>query len=367
MTPTARTPRTWAIPLAAGLAVASAAVAQPAPDVAAWLAANTDLRPAQVVIAGPDHIYSLEPLGPPTAAGEVVVLVRTESVAAVNGFASWDAHLLFDCVGSRMREIRSAAYPGRNRTGSPKVEDPGDGWTKPRSPEPSAKLLAAACDAGFKWPLRVAEARVAAPSQPLPLPPPAATPALVLTAQAYAVQIARGPSEEGARRALQAARKALGPAGRELTDSTEVTTVGAARRYTVRLAGFRDQAAANEACRTLTAAGQDCFPWQEGTDAPAAPATAPAPPAKPSGFAVQVARGPSEEGAQKALKAARQALGASAAKLTATAELSFVGPRRRYTALLSGFPSADEAARACATLTAAGQTCFTLKAGDQSG
>ena len=357
----ARNLRTWATSLAATLLAASATAAPATPEIAAWLAANTDMRPAQVVIAGPEHVYSLEPLGPPTSAGEVVVLVRTESVTAVNGFASWDAHLLFDCAGGRMREIRSAAYPGRNRQGSPKVEEASAGWTKPQGP--SARLLAAACDRDFAWPLRIADARPPAPPQPLALPPPSATPALVLSAKTYAVQIARGPSAAGARLALQAARKTLGPASRELTDTTEVTTLGKARRYTVRLIGFSDPAAAAAACRKLIEAKQECFPWQETADAPA-PAAEPAPPARPSGYAVQIARGPSEEGAQKALKAARKALGASAEKLTATAELSHVGPRRRYTALLSGFPSAAEAARACATLTAAGQTCFTLKATD---
>jgi len=353
--------RTWAMSMAATLAVASAAAAPATPEIAAWLAANTDMRAAQVVIAGPDHVYTLEPLSPPTSAGEVIVLVRTEAIgkdwSAANGSASWDAHLLFDCRNDRMREIRSAAYPGRNRQGSPKIEDARDGWTKPDAPEPAARLLAAACDPDFAWPLRTATTAARTPTPPPSLPSP-----LVLSAQTYAVQIARGPSAEGAQKALKAARKTLGPLSRELTDTTEVTSLGKARRYTVRLAGFRDAAAAAEACRKLVEAKQECFPWQETAEAPAA--AEPPPPAKPSGYAVQIARGPSEEGAQKALKAARKTLGASGEKLIATAELSHVGSRRRYTALLSGFPSAADAARACATLTAAGQTCFALKASD---
>jgi hypothetical protein len=359
-----RTLRTWAISMAATLAAAAAAAAPATPEVGAWLAANTDMRAAQVVIAGPDHVYTLEPLSPPTSAGEVIVLVRAEALgrdwSAANGSASWDAHLLFDCRNDRMREIRSAAYPGRNRQGSPRIEDARDGWTKPQAPEPAARLLAAACDPDFAWPLRTAAAAAVRPAIPPP-PPTPSLPPLVLSAQTYAVQIARGPSAAGAQVALKAARKTLGPLSRELTDTTEVTSLGKARRYTVRLAGFRDAAAAAEACRKLVEAKQECFPWKETAELPAAAEPAP-PPAKPSGYAVQIARGPSEEGAQKALKAARKALGASAEKLIATAELSHVGARRRYTALLSGFPSAVEAARACATLTAAGQTCFTLRA-----
>lgn len=363
-----RSLQTWAMALAAGFVAAPAAAALSKPEVAAWLAANTDMTAAQVVIAGPDSVYSLEPLGPPTSAGEVVVLVRAETIARdTNRFASWDAHLLFDCFGGRVRAIRSAAYPRPNRKGAPKAEAASDDWTKPQAPEPAAQLLAAACDPAFAWPLRTAEAPaptpVLVPLPPTPLPPPRSAPQTIsppAPGPTYAVQIARGPSQEGAQRALKAARKTLGPLGRELTDTTEVTSLGKHQRYTVRLAGFRDGAAAAEACRKLVEAGQECFPWQETADAPAA--AEPAPPARPSGYAVQIARGPSEEGAHKALKAARKALGASGEKLAATAELSHVGSRRRYTALLSGFPSAAEAARACATLTAAGQTCFTVRA-----
>jgi hypothetical protein len=44
-----------------------------------------------------------------------------------------------------------------------------------------------------------------------------------------------------------------------------------------------------------------------------------------------------------------------------------VGSRRRYTALLSGFPSAADAERACATLTKAGQACFATRQDDDAG
>ena len=315
----------WA---AALLAAPALAAAPPSPDLAAWLARNTDLVPSQVVIAGPDNIYSLEPLGPRSAAGEALALVRTEPLAddwgKAHGFQSWDANLLIDCAGHRLKVIRSASYPERNRQGAPTAGGSDNDWITPMAGDPAVNLVAAACDPAFAWPLRVAAGpaptppklaaappapavivearpvvRVIAEARPFPaLPglepkPPAAPPivetrpvvrmiaeaqpfpalpaiapkpATVVAAPAalppsdpHFVQLARGPSEEGARRALEKARKVLGPLAAGLTDSTETTELGRHHRYTARLQGFPTAAAAEAACGKLTAAGQSCF------------------------------------------------------------------------------------------------------------
>jgi hypothetical protein len=483
--------------IAAALFVAPsavAAVAPVAPDPAQWVAQNTDIAAEQVVIAGPETVFSLQTLGPPAATGEVIALVRTESVAAqwgaAHGFRSWDAHMLFDCSHRRMRVIRSATYPEPNRGGAPKNEvRAADDWLVPQPQEPAAKLLAAACDASYAWPLRAskvaaapapAEARpgplkpapptvvtmaapqpqpstpaplkpappavvamAAPPTQPQsapaplkPVPPvvvataappsPQSTPAplkpappavvamaapppspqsapapLAVAPQPkpaealspsgseagrLAVQLAHGPSEPGAARALRKARKLLGPAAVGLTDVTEESAVGQRRRYTALLSGFASADAAREACAVLVRAGRGCVvrrladaaqPAQPMADkqanpAPVAPtATAPAPPpqhdqaqAGETGYRVQLARGPSEEGARRVLKKARKLLGAGADGLADVTEESRVGRRRRYTALLSGFPSAEAAREACAALTRAGQDCQPRHAAD---
>jgi hypothetical protein len=372
--------RVLPVAAAAALACPLAAAANAAPpETAAWLAAHTDLNPAQVVIAGPDHVYTLEVLGQPTPSGEVVALVRAETVdktlSAKNGFASWDAHLLFDCPGGRLRTLRSAVYPRQNRKGVPRTEATIGGWSRPEAPEPAARLFAAACDGAFEWPFRVAAASPPAAAPPAPPvlarpvlavapqpqiqpPTPSRTPpATTAVALPYAVQLGRGPSEEGARRALKAARKVLGDAAAALADATEVDTLTGVRRYTVRLTGFVDEGAAKGACRTLLQAGQDCFPWQ------APPPPAPPVPGAPL-YAIQVAHGPSEEGAQRALKAARKVLGSAAAGLTGAMRFSQVPAGDRYTAVLGGFRSAEEASRACAALIRAGQTCFALRQDD---
>ena len=159
--------------LAAALAVAPAA-ASAEPDLAGWVAANTDLPAAQIAFVGPTHVYSLEPLGARTPAGEVIALVRTEPLAgdAAQGVRSWDAHLLFDCPNGRLRQIRGATYPGRNRKGAPRPEPVREGWASPGPDEPAARLLAAACDPAFVWALRSTGMRLAT----LRLPPPPVRP-----------------------------------------------------------------------------------------------------------------------------------------------------------------------------------------------
>ncbi len=362
-------PRTGAVALAFALAATPALATAPA-DLPAWLAANTDIPAAQVVIPGPEHVYSLEPLGARTPAGEVIALVRAEPLAAdwgaSRGFQSWDAHILFDCAAGRLRQIRAATYPRGNRKGSPRSEPAAADWTTPAADQPAARLLAAACDPAFVWALRqprtpppVALAAAPPPQAPPPAaPPPAAPPAV----KGYALQLARGSSQEGALRALRAARKTLGPLARDLADTTEVTAMPAGPRYTTRLAGFPDLAAAQSACNTLRKAGQDCFPWQPGAEPPAPPLAA----AAPSGFVVQLAQGPSEDGAQRALRAARKALEPAGRRLTAVTQTTQVGDQPVYIALLGGFQTAGEAARACAALTRAGQSCFARPADDNA-
>lgn len=168
--------------LAAALWVAPAFAAAPPVALAAWVSANTDLPLSQVAIAGADNVYSVEPLGPRLPTGEVLALVRTEAVSAgwraAHQFLSWDAHLLFDCQGGRVRVLRSASYSEHNRRGTAKPDERGDAWFTPDKDTPAVKLLAAACDAKFDWPLRS--------TAPPPTPPSPPAPALAPTIQAAA-------------------------------------------------------------------------------------------------------------------------------------------------------------------------------------
>lgn len=270
-----RLPRICAALVAAGLCAAPAGAA-PA-DLAAWVAANTDLPVPRVAIAGPEHVYSVEPLGPPTTTGEVIALVRSERLgdhpAAASGPQSWEAHLLFDCGATRMRQIRSVTWPSRNRQGRPTVQPPREGWIVPEQGQPAMQLLTAACDTAYAWPLRqAAGAPAPTPAGVTPeyLPdlrparaalPPAvlATPAPAPGPSRNAVQVARGPSSEGASRALAQARRTLGPLAEGVTGETELSHVGSKRRYTAVLAGFPTPDAAEAACARLAAAGQSCF------------------------------------------------------------------------------------------------------------
>ena len=156
--------------------------------IAAWVAKTADMPAAQVAIAGPQNVYSVEPLGPPAATGEVIARVRTEAVdadwSAAHNLQSWEAHALFDCAGKRMRIVRSASYAKRNLQGEAKVDDLGGSWFAPQPAEPAAVLLAAACDRNFVWPLRAA-------AQPPPASPPAGA---LVTAKIEASEAAVAPT-----------------------------------------------------------------------------------------------------------------------------------------------------------------------------
>jgi hypothetical protein len=167
--------------LAMLVAVLSAAPALAAPsqglDLASWVSRNTDLAVSQIAIAGADNVYSLEPLGPRTSAGEVLAFVRTEAVTpgwrATHRFQSWDAHMLFDCGGGRVRVLRSASYLEPRQQGPARANDLGEAWFSPEADTPAATLLAAACDASFAWPLR---------APPAPMPSTSRAEASVVTA-----------------------------------------------------------------------------------------------------------------------------------------------------------------------------------------
>lgn len=156
----------WAAP---ALAAPSATL-----ELAAWVRSNTDLPVSQIAITGPDNVYSLEQLGPRLPTGEVLALVRTEAVnpdwGDTHQFQSWDAHMLMDCEGGRVRVLRSASYPERDRQGPAKSDERSDVWFTPEAKTPAAILLAAACDPGFHWPLRADPA--AEPPKATPLAGP---------------------------------------------------------------------------------------------------------------------------------------------------------------------------------------------------
>ena len=291
--------------------------------LAAWVSQTTDLMPSQIAVVGPENVYSLEPLGPPSPTGEVIVLVRTEAYdngwGRAHGFQSWEANLLIDCKRGRLKVIRSASYPDRNRQGRPVVGSPDADWSTPKPSEPDSRLVAAACDAAFAWPLRGAPlpAKVSSPhkstdvaaASPLPrvvelppLPPPAekaaaksdkpdaktddkaddkaapiqqvvdiapeaaapsaSPPGAVAAAkpgERYFLQITRGPSEAAARKALDKARETLGPLAEGLTVRLDMTDISGRKRFTARLEGLASAQAAEDACSKLVKAKQSCF------------------------------------------------------------------------------------------------------------
>jgi hypothetical protein len=206
------------------------------------------------------------------------------------------------------------------------------------------------------------------PVEPIePKPPPSAN-----AGPQYSLQIVRGPSEASARKMAAVARSTLGAQGASLAETVlESRSRHGRRRYTAFLDGFPTASAAEAACETLRAAKQDCVvrvaaasPSQAPTQpsaadtSPAQPSADQTKPAAPGTYFIQLSRGPSEEGAHRAIAKARKTLGALADGLTDSTEFTQLGRRRRYSARLVDFPTASAAETACRKLTDAGQTCF---------
>jgi hypothetical protein len=232
-------------------------------------------------------------MGPRLPTGEVIALVRAESTTsswvAERGYESWDAHLLFDCANARAHVIRSATYTEHNREGRAFSETPGSGWTSPDPGQPLGQLMRAACDPSFRWPLRSLSSFPAHPldreakvqpvdleigAEPEPEPAPSSRPSPATSD--FSVQVAQGPWLAGAKRALAAAIQALGPDAEGLKATTDEVDLGDKQVYAARLDGFATAELAQDICRALAGAGQDCF-----VRTSAAPAAPPPPPESP--------------------------------------------------------------------------------------
>jgi hypothetical protein len=278
--------------LAALLSAAPALAAPAGMDLVRWIAAHTNLPVAQIAVVKPGLVYSLEPLGPSLPTGEVIALVRAESTTsswvAERGYESWDAHLLFDCANARAHVIRSATYAEHNREGRAFSETPGSGWTSPDPSQPLGQLMRAACDPTFRWPLRSLSSFPAQPLereakvQPVDLeiaaePEPAPAPQPSSATSDFGIQVAQSPWLAGAKRALAAAIRALGPDAESLKATTEQVDHGDKQLYVARLDGFATAEMAQDSCRALANVGQDCF-----VRTSAALAVVPPPPESPN-------------------------------------------------------------------------------------
>lgn len=209
---------------------------------------------AQSVVQAPEQVFTVEAVGGRTATGEVVAHVRAEPTseawAATHGFASWEAHFLIDCRQARLRQIRGATYPDRNLKGPPTPDKVKDGWLAPEPGQPGLQILGEACKPAAPR-ASAAELMLATAAKAVVAPPPPSD-------RTYDLHLARGPSEEGARRALTKATKSLADIAR-LSPRLDTDRVADGRRYIAVISGFQDGAAAWSACERLRAQGQTCY------------------------------------------------------------------------------------------------------------
>ena len=179
--------------------VAGAAVATPSlppfpasettPQIGRWLATQTDLPPASVVLVGPGYVFAYvapDPAGEP--GGLVWKEVREEvtDLAMANRLSgrSATATLAFDCARDSATASNVVVYAGNSLKGEPARSMPASDWLVANPGLYLMDLARAACHPGFRGPF--AEAANYASSAPAA--PPSPTPAM-----RGSVAQARGP------------------------------------------------------------------------------------------------------------------------------------------------------------------------------
>ncbi|HEX4180219.1 MAG TPA: SPOR domain-containing protein [Caulobacteraceae bacterium] len=150
------------------------------PQIGRWLAGQTDLAPASVVLVGPGYVFSYVTPDPPSESGGLVWKQAREEVTNVimasrlNG-RSATATLAFDCAHNSATASNVVIYAGNNLKGDEGRAMPASDWLVANPGLYLMDLAKAACDRGFHGPYATSASLASA--APVAAPPLRATPA----------------------------------------------------------------------------------------------------------------------------------------------------------------------------------------------
>jgi hypothetical protein len=259
--------------------------------VAAWLARNTSIAPAQVVSVGDEYIVAvlssrpLDPANPRLLRLEMRAEMTDPDSEAAEQLRSLSATLDVNCADHTSRFVEVRTFAGANLTGDQRTIHPTEGWTANPRGSYFENIDTAVCTSGAPRPLMVA---AAAPQSAPAVTPPAAKAPLALRpalgvdtppkpAPARApdpappvhpaapsrtggeAQIAAAASEAQAQAALDQLRRASPAAMNGLSTRIERIERGGKAYYRALVFGFAPPASAAAFCRQLTAAGHACI------------------------------------------------------------------------------------------------------------
>ena len=236
--------------------------------LAAWLKAETRLKPDQVVVAGPDSLFAIEVRpNPPSVANGRSIRLRQEVVrpafVAVLGGRSAALDLDVDCAGRRVMRQGFDVYAAPNLAGAAQKLGGDSHWTKAEAGTALEAVIDGACDPLAPRPFDALKPQLAAaaPSAIEAEPREAATAAglrgAVGASPNLVAELGDYPSVEAAEAAWRDAA-AQAPQMADRSPRLEMESVGATTSYRALIDGFSGRAEAEALCRTLVKAGKTC-------------------------------------------------------------------------------------------------------------
>jgi hypothetical protein len=255
-------------------AAASPAVTYPAglerDQVAAWLRAETDIAPSEVIAISPSAVISIasaeRTADPPPYRVTLHAEALSRGVASENGLVSWQMTLEADCAGRRVKSGETKGHARRNLQGEARPLRSVDiGW---RPPPPGTSLESAwraVCDPGFVRPLFAAAPVIEtrSPSRASPDRREASTSAHhragAPTDRGIFVQVVAASTADEATEVLRTLVR--NPSGGLVGLPTRVLPAAVAGRTVYRglFGGFEAREQASRLCVTIRTMGRDCF------------------------------------------------------------------------------------------------------------
>jgi hypothetical protein len=149
------------------------------PQISHWLASQTSLPPASVVLIGPGYVFAYVTPDPPAEANGLVWKQIREEVTSLDmnnrlGGRSATATLAFDCARNTATASNVIVYTGNSLTGAAGRSIPASDWLTANPGLYLMDLAKAACNPGFQGPFAgsVSQATAAPVIAPPPRVPP---------------------------------------------------------------------------------------------------------------------------------------------------------------------------------------------------
>jgi len=144
------------------------------PQIGRWLATQTDLPPASVVLIGPGYVFAYIKPDPPSETAGIVWKQVREEVTDLEMDNRLGGRSAFDCARNTATASNVVIYAGNSLAGEPGRSVPASDWLTANPGLYLMDLARAACHPGFRGPFAETGSYAAAPAAPAlraPAPP----------------------------------------------------------------------------------------------------------------------------------------------------------------------------------------------------